>query len=410
MPLEQVCKNLDSLIEDTLAHLKQTGYSEATVVNHRAVYRNLELFCEENSIELYTEEIGEQYMKFKKQQQSLCRAGLVRFFSSIRRLNSVMTGTSWQPLRKPQMTTFCTIFDDVIHEYEEYLVETGKTKKDVRRRVLLTARFLSCAEQMGCVKLSDLSVQHVYSGFQASTSKTSFRSYVGAFLRYAYTYNHIAMDLRHIIPNVVRHTAIPSVYSPEEIEWLLTSIDRTTEAGKRNYAIVLLAARLGLRASDISALTFDALHRNKETIEIVQKKTGTPLSLPLTHEIISALDDYINNGRPQSDENHIFLNLRGYGVPLPASIGSIVRSSFLRSGIELKGRGSGSHCLRASLASTLLTEGNDFYTIQKVLGQRSIQSTKSYIKTEIELLRVSALSVPPPRAEFEALLESGGTQ
>ena len=408
--MEQLSKDLAVLTADTLAHLEQEGYSAVTVENHSIVYGSLRSFCNENAIDLYTEEIGERYMEFKRRQQTLCKAGLIRYYSAIRRLNSILTGTKWEPTPKLPRATFNTVFDDFLHEYEAYLFQTGKIKKDVRRRILISARFLSCVEQMGCAKLSDLSVQHVYGGFQEATSKISFRMYVGAFLRYAYTYKHIDMDLSLIIPNVARHTAVPSVYSPEEIERLLSSIDRTTEVGKRNYAVILLAARIGLRASDISALTFNSLHRNKGAIEIVQKKTKTMLSLPLTDEVIAALDDYIDNGRPQSENEHVFLNLRGYGVPLPTSIGEIVRSSFMRSGIDLKGRGSGSHCLRSSLASALLTEGNDFYTIQRVLGQRNIQATKSYVKADVELLRASALPVPLPSGDFEALLKSGGAQ
>ena len=407
--MEHLSKDLVTLTADTLNHLRQEGYSAATVKTHSTMYSNLHLFCNKNAIYLYTEEIGERYMESKRRQQPVvCKAGLRRYHSAIRRLNSVLTGTNWAPLCKPQIATFCTAFDDVICEYEAYLQQTGKTQKDVRRCVLLTARFLSCAEQMRCTKLSDLSAQHVYAGFQESTSKISFRMKVGAFLRYAHTYNHIAIDLSCIIPSVTKHTAVPSVYSPEEIERLLASLDRTTEVGKRNYAVILLIARTGLRASDISELTFDSLHRNKGTIEIVQRKTKVPLSLPLTDEIIAALDDYINNGRSQFEDEHIFLNLRGYGVLLPANIGAIVHSSFIRSGIERKGRGSGSHCLRASLASALLTEGNDFYTIQRVLGQRCIQSTKSYVKTDVELLRISALPVPLASGDFEVLLEDGG--
>jgi integrase len=170
------------------------------------------------------------------------------------------------------------------------------------------------------------------------------------------------------VPSVVRHKTIPSVYSPEEIEQLLASVNRDDESGKRDYAIILIAARLGLRASDIAALTFDCLRLEKGTVEIVQKKTNTPHIVPLTDEVKTAIFDYVDNARPKSDERRIFLNLRGYGTPMPASIGGIVHKAFIRSGVDCKDRRSCSHALRASLATALLAEGNDYYTVQSALG------------------------------------------
>jgi integrase len=200
---------------------------------------------------------------------------------------------------------------------------------------------------------------------------------------------------------------VPSVYSPEEIEVLFASIDLRTGLGKRNYAIILFAAPLGLRASDISAMAFNSLLKERGAIEIVQKKTKTPLTLPLTDDIIEALTDCIENGRPKSDEEHIFLNFRGCGVSLPATIGWIVEDAFERSGIDRKGRRRGSHSLRTSLATAPFAEGSGFYTIKRALGRKSVQSTKTYAKADVQSLRVNASTVPPPEGNFEILLKEG---
>jgi site-specific recombinase XerD len=365
----------------------------------------LHSFCRRNKLDLYSEKVGERYIEAKR--IAVCKAALRNYRLAIRRLNCTLTGEEWKPAKPPDKAPIKTCFDDCIGNYKMYLIQTGKIRKDVRRRISVLTNFLSYAEQTGCSTLSDLSAGCIHGGFQAATTKISFRTFVGAFLRYAYTYKLIGTDLSLAIPTVATHTAVPSVYSPEEIEMLLASIDRRTELGKRNYAIILIAARLGLRASDISAMTFDSLHKEKGTVEIVQKKTKTPLTLPLTDEIGKALNDYIENGRPQSDEEHIFLNFRGYGVPLPATVGWIVEDAFEQSGIDRKGRRRGSHSLRASLATALLAEGNDFYTIQRTLGQQSVQSTKTYAKADVENLRVNAMPVPPPKDNFEILLKEG---
>lgn len=223
-------------------------------------------------------------------------------------------------------------------------------------------------------------------------------------MRYAYAYKLITVNLSLIVPGMLHHTSVPTVYSPEEIEILLESIDRQTELGKRNYAMILIAARLGLRACDIAAIKFDCLHLDTSTIEIMQVKTKQPLTLPLLDDVKSAIYDYVDHARPQSANEHIFLNERGYGAILPHSITAAVRRAFENSGINCNNRKHGSHALRSSLASALLVEGNDFPTIQKVLGHRDIQSTRSYVKVNIEQLRTHALPVPNPTESYERLL------
>jgi integrase/recombinase XerD len=295
-----------------------------------------------------------------------------------------------------------------VTEYEKYLYRKGKKKWDVRAHMHTVARFLKFAEQQGCLKLTSLTPKCVFDAFKDSTNKCNFRNIIGAFLRYAYTYKLIDVNLSLIVPGVLHHTSVPTVYSPEEIEELLMSIDRQTELGKRNYAIILVAARLGLRACDIAAMKFDCLHLDTGEIEIVQVKTKQPLILPLLEDVKSAIYDYIDNARPQSADEHIFLNLRGYGAISPQTITTNVRRAFKKSGINRGNRKHGSHALRSSLATALLAEGNSYPTIQKVLGHRNIQSTRSYVKADIEKLRANALSVPPFTENYEMLLANVG--
>lgn len=130
--------------------------------------------------------------------------------------------------------------------------------------------------------------------------------------------------------------------------------------------------------------------------------------LPLLDDVKTAIYDYIDNARPRSSDEHIFLNLRGYGAISPQTITSTVQRAFEESGINRSNRKHGSHALRSSLASALLAEGNDYPTIQKVLGHRDIQSTRSYAKADIEKLRANALPVPPPTGNYEMLLANAG--
>jgi len=95
------------------------------------------------------------------------------------------------------------------------------------------------------------------------------------------------------------NATVPSVWEPELVERPLAVVDRSSPKGKRDYPILLLAARLGLRLGDIKRLTLDHLHWTRSTIEIVQNKTGEPLVLPLIEEVGTALIDYLRAGRPR---------------------------------------------------------------------------------------------------------------
>ena len=400
---------LGTLISTTLQDLMERGYTDATVRNHKDIFRSLELFCQKNDFLVYSEEVGRRFVEFKKTRNSLIR----RYTSAVRRLDSIMNGTQWQPVRKKREPTASSCFDNIVEAFESYLRLSEKSEVTIRSIVAITARFLCFLEGEGCSRLEDLRPQHLYSGFSnvdKANNKHGFKVSVNTFLRYAHTYGLIRNDYSRIIPSVRRHYPVPSVYSPEEVEGMLSFIDRTTEAGKRDYAIALIASRLGIRASDISGLTMENFNTSKGTIELVQQKTKTPLSLPLLDEVKSAVFDYIDNVRPESDDNHIFLNLRGYGYVNPSHVGRIVRMALRRSGVNCKNRKSGSHALRASLATALLSEGNDYHTIQKVLGHRDIESTKVYAKAEVEQLRTNALPVLAPTGAFASLLRDGGAR
>jgi len=405
-------KELGVLIADALKHLERHGSSKTSIQSHRETYKGLELFCNMNNIHLYTEAVGELFIEGKiSQTKQLCESRIRHFTSAIRRLNCVVEGVDWVPIhgsKKKSLELSC--YDNILVDYEKYLHRTDKTEKCIRVIIVITARFLRFIEDCGCVQLGDLTPKHLYAGFNNANdaAKHTFRVYVNAFLRYAHIYGLVEHDYSGILPSVVRRKTVPTVYSPEEIEQLLASIDRSTPSGKRSYAVVLIAARLGLRASDIAALTPENFNLTKETIEIIQQKTKTPLTLPLLNEVKAAVSDYIDNARPRSDDKQIFLSLHGNSCASGSTVSAIVQYAFKRSGIDCKNRKSGSHALRSSLASALLAEGNDYFTVQKALGHLELQSTKNYAKAEVEQLRINALSVPTPTGMFETLLADGG--
>lgn len=401
-------KVFTELVNATLLEMVSKGYCKDTIGNNRRAYSVLWEFCINNGIESYSEEVGEKFLQDLQQRRPQLKPTTINNYRSyLLRLNSTLSGLAWQPRYTSSLLEYAkSCFSDLVNEYESYLYETGKTKYNVRARIHLVARFLQFAEQNGYERLSDLTAAFIYEAFQAASDKRAFRSIIGAFLRYAKIYGLVTVDLSPLLPKVANHGTVPTVYSPEEIEQLLTSIDASTSMGKRNYAIVLIAARLGLRACDIANMTLDCLCWKSNTIRLVQSKTKQPLMLPMLDDIKFALNDYINNGRPETTDSHIFQIRFGYGAISTRCIYRIVRKSFECSIIECGDRRRGSHALRSSLATALLHEGNDYHTIQKVLGQNDIQSSKSYAKADVEQLRDIALPVPLPTGGFLKLLNS----
>ena len=164
--------------------------------------------------------------------------------------------------------------------------------------------------------------------------------------------------------------------------------------GKRNYAILLLAARLGLRSGDIRDFKFEHIDWENNLIRKVQRKTGEPITLPLLPEIGWALIDYIKHGRPLSDAPEIFVRQVAPHVPMKYYDSMLVKL-LQQAGISTEApRHHGMHALRHSLATRLLEQNTPLPIIQEVLGHCDPATTQQYISVDVEQLRSCAMEVP----------------
>jgi len=215
------------------------------------------------------------------------------------------------------------------------------------------------------------------------------------FLRFLTMRGILPRDLSAELPRirVCRDATIPSVWDHELIVRLLGAVDRSSARGKRDYAILLLACRLGLRAGDIRTLKLDHLHWAESTIEITQAKTGTPLRLPLTNEVGEALIDYLKFGRPQTTHREVFLKVAPPFDPFTQNnLHHIVTYWRLLARIHFRSaQKRGIHSLRHTLATRLLEKGTPLTTIAEILGHTSLESTRIYAKAAVETLRGVAL-------------------
>ena len=194
---------------------------------------------------------------------------------------------------------------------------------------------------------------------------------------------------------------LPAVWRREDVVTLLATVDRSSPVGKRNYAILLLAAQLGLRAGDIRQLRLEHILWDQSRIELRQSKTGGLLSLPMSEELGVALIDYLRNGRPPAAHREVFLRAHAPFAPMgvDTSFGHLIPKYRQMAGVRLSPppRWHGLHSLRHSLASRLIEAGTPLEVIAAILGHSCQESTQSYIRIDVEALRGVALGLEEVR-------------
>ncbi len=200
---------------------------------------------------------------------------------------------------------------------------------------------------------------------------------------------------------------IPSFYTEEEVMRIEASVDRSNSVGKRDYAMLLLADRLGLRASDIAGLEFSNIDWDNSIIHLVQYKTKVHIELPLLSDVGNAIIDYLRYGRPKSDTNNVFLSARApFRKATAPTVSAALGRAILNSGVDVSGRHHGPHSMRHSLASALLCNGTSIPVISESLGHKSSNTTMTYLKIDMASLQKCALPVPVVSDEF--YMQKGG--
>ena len=215
------------------------------------------------------------------------------------------------------------------------------------------------------------------------------------FLRFRFARGLLRSPLHLQIDTIraCRDAPLPPPVQWSELQQVLRRMDRSTPIGIRDYAALQLAATYGLRVSDVTNLTLDAVNWRQRTLQIIQSKTRYPLALPLTDEVGTALADYLRRARPDSDARQIFLRSNAPTAPLSVSgMSQILARGSRTAGIPLQV--AGFRCLRHAFAMRLLRKGASLKGIGDLMGHRSPQSTGAYLRLNVEDLRPVALPVP----------------
>ncbi|HRN00462.1 MAG TPA: tyrosine-type recombinase/integrase [Aliarcobacter cryaerophilus] len=249
----------------------------------------------------------------------------------------------------------------------------------------------------------DLSIKHIIKYIEIiSLNHTNHTLYASVICIRAYVLflednKFISNKLSYQIPKIQKRRACnyPSAFTKEQANELLKSITNNTARERRDYAMLLLAARLGLRASDITNLKFSSINWEKNEINLVQQKTNVSVKLPLLKDVGEAIINYVQNGRPNVKDAYVFIRENRPYIKLSgSSLHMIVDGYLKRAKIKIPaGQKHGPHALRHSLATLLLENNIPISTIKEILAHKSSETTKIYLKVAEKQLLQCALEV-----------------
>jgi len=290
----------------------------------------------------------------------------------------------------------------IIRAYEAFLYnERGLSRSTAARYLIIIRRFLD--ERFGCKvpHLDRLRPQDLHDFILREIQRVS-RSHgklivtaLRSFLRFLLQRGAIQTDLACTLPGVPcwRLSHLPKSLPPDQVERLLDCCNRSTPAGERDYAILLLLARLGLRGGEVLAMTLDDL--DWERGEIVIRGKGQRLErLPMPSDVGAALASYLCDVRPACATRRVFIRMKApyQGLAGPVAICSLVRRALGRAGLAPEFKGA--HLFRHSLATDLLRRGATLGEIGQLLRHRQPITTQIYAKVDITALRDIALPWP----------------
>jgi site-specific recombinase XerD len=383
-----------------MPHLEQLlstqGYAKSTIQEKIQVLVDFDQWLHKRRIKLAALD-GQHITRFliHRRSRGHCRGGdpttlrwLVEFLRGVGLIPTIETKPS--PL------------DLIVTRFTEYLIsERGLRQATIKNYLAEIRKFLLHRFQTDHVLLGELSPDDV-TGFVLRRARVvcAHRAQVVAgslrsFLRFLYERGHIGTDLAAAVPAVAnrRFLGLPKFLPPEQIESLLETCDGMTLTGRRDYAILLLLARLGLRAGEVAHMAFDDLDWDAGEIVIRGKGRGED-RLPLPRDVGEALAGYLRQGRPRCSSRRVFIRLRAphQGFAGPGVIGDVVRRALSRAGLNPAFKGA--HLLRHSLATRMLRAGASLSEIGEILRHRHPSTTEIYAKADLAALHTVAQPWP----------------
>lgn len=394
---------LEDLIYQVKVELKKCRYSDRCVAGFVTVWNRLSKYMDQSRKPLFTAKVGMDFLETEygmtvygePTPKNRRHARAVNLLSDYLLHGIVFTRT------KKAIRSYHPQFQRLFQGYIDEKRAEGLSEDTLKSHEIYLRRFSDYLNSRGVEKISDmdevlvLGFTKTFSGYSPSVIHNTLCS-LRTFFHYLYQRGFTLRDFACVVPRdgYRQRTKVPSAYSKEEVEKLLKSIDRGNPKGKRDYAIILIAAKLGLRAQDICNLSFENLKWENNTIELFQEKTQKPIVLPMLEDVGLAIIDYLKYARLECEStNSIFLRLTPPIGKLEApTLHSIVTQQMRTAGIKIQsGKKTGPQALRHSLASALLEENTPLPIISEVLGHTNIESTSVYLKIDVNQLRRCSL-------------------
>lgn len=407
--MEPYAKNLPiaELIAQLDAYMVELGYTPSTLRHHRQAWNALKNLALAEGATYFTKELG-----FKLLQEHYhvdpYDSKLSEYKSMVRRsvmllLEFQISGTIAKRTPKSEYI-FPEGFRVAGEAYLSMLQSEGRIKESTlrnhRHRLVAAALFFENHGVTG-IEFVNTEIINLYLKTLAGCSQSYLSAVLhtlNRFFEFSSEQGYLSTSFAFPTVSVYKDRKIPEYYSPEEISKILSAVDRGNPLGKRNYAMILLAARYGLRIGDIRTLKLTDVDFNTNQIHIIQQKTSKPLTLDLLPDVGWALIDYLKSGRPQVSTAEIFLrHVHPYG-PLGESdnMGYVIRQYAVAAGIRKNTEKAhhSFHMLRYSLASDLIQQGVSLTTISGILGHSQLSVTSRYTQLDIPQLMDCALEVP----------------
>ena len=411
---------VSDLVSGLDAELVRLGYKPSTMVWYRGCWRRMERFFALRGVQEFSLDLAMTWVDqacggfFEKEQAGTLKRTDVYLFRVAAMLDDFAIHGA--VLRRYSRTVDRLSVEQagVLARFQAWLRDSDCAASTVRAYGTVAGEFLAFTDARGGLAGLDAGVIGAFvatlAGYQAKTVEHKLCA-VRSLLRFASNAGLVEAAMLEVVPAArsTRQARVPSVWDQADVAKILQAIDRGNPCGKRDYAIILLITRLGLRGVDVKRLRFADLDWSGNRVSVVQAKTGRRVVLPLLKDVGWAIIDYIRHGRPASDCPEVF-------VRHTAPIGPFSDQDHLhqilvkhaRVGHVPLGeqRRHGMHSLRHTLATRLLEGGTPVEQIADILGHRSVASTGVYLKSSLRLLTQCALD--PDALDPDALASGAG--
>ncbi|KAA6311903.1 Tyrosine recombinase XerC, partial [termite gut metagenome] len=253
---------------------------------------------------------------------------------AIRRLNDFINGE--YSLIAPKDNPVPDCYAKYFHSYLENLRLQGLRKSSIKGHYYSCLKILCAFYSVQIYDLSRIKPQDIYDVFTGSNDKINISASLRSFLRYLFKSGILACDYSVFVPSVRKCQPVPSVYTKDETNLLLSSIDTTQNAGKRNYAIILLALRLGIRSGDIVNLKISDIDFQSDVVEFIQGKTHVAQRMEFLPELKGAIHTYLSEGRPDTEHPNLFISTRPpFRAITVMAVTSLIIRCMKKSGISI---------------------------------------------------------------------------